>query len=37
MRLAQQSTSGSHRTVAVALEEYQKVAAAHRATGWSPW
>jgi F-type H+-transporting ATPase subunit delta len=30
MRLAQQSTSGSHRTVAVAVEEYQKVAAAHR-------
>jgi F-type H+-transporting ATPase subunit delta len=30
MRLAQQSTSGSHRTVTVALEEYQKLAAAHR-------
>jgi F-type H+-transporting ATPase subunit delta len=30
MRLAQQSTSGSHRTVAVAVEEYQKVAAAQR-------
>ena len=30
MRLAHQSTSGSHRTVTVALEEYQKVAAAHR-------
>ncbi len=30
MRLAQQATSGSHRTVAVAVEEYQKVAAAQR-------
>lgn len=30
MRLAQQATSGSHRTVAVAIEEYQKVAAAQR-------
>jgi F-type H+-transporting ATPase subunit delta len=30
LRLAQQSSSGRHRTVTVALEEYQKVAAAHR-------
>jgi F-type H+-transporting ATPase subunit delta len=30
MRLAHQSTSGSHRTVTVALDEYQKLAAAHR-------
>ncbi|HET6561261.1 MAG TPA: F0F1 ATP synthase subunit delta [Marmoricola sp.] len=30
MRLAQQATSGSHRTVAVAIEEYEKVAAAQR-------
>jgi F-type H+-transporting ATPase subunit delta len=30
MRLAEQATSGSHRTVAVAIEEYQKVAAAQR-------
>jgi F-type H+-transporting ATPase subunit delta len=30
MRLAHQSTSGSHRTVTVALDVYQKVAAAHR-------
>ncbi len=30
MRLAQQSTAGSHRTVTVALDEYQKIAAAHR-------
>ena len=30
MRLARQSTSGSHRTVTVALEQYQKLAAAHR-------
>lgn len=30
MRLAQQSTSGSHRTVTVALDAYQKLAAAHR-------
>ncbi len=30
MRLALQSTSGSHRTVTVALDEYQKLAAAHR-------
>jgi F-type H+-transporting ATPase subunit delta len=28
--LAEQAVAGSHRTVAVALEEYQKVAAAHR-------
>jgi F-type H+-transporting ATPase subunit delta len=30
IRLAEQSVAGSHRTVAVALEEYQKIAAAHR-------
>jgi F-type H+-transporting ATPase subunit delta len=30
LRLAQQSTSGSHRTVTVAVDEYQKVAARHR-------
>ncbi|QNN51964.1 F0F1 ATP synthase subunit delta [Nocardioides mesophilus] len=30
MRLAEQSVAGFHRTVAVALEEYQKVAAQHR-------
>ena len=30
MRLAQHSTSGSHRTVSVALDVYQKLAAAHR-------
>ena len=30
MRLAQQSIRGSHRTVTVALDEYQKLAAAHR-------
>lgn len=30
VRLAEQSVVGSHRTVAVAMEEYQKVAAAHR-------
>ena len=30
MRLARQSTSGSHRTVTVALDVYQKVAASHR-------
>jgi F-type H+-transporting ATPase subunit delta len=30
MRLAHQSTSGSHRTVTVALDVYQKLAAAHR-------
>lgn len=30
IRLAEQSVAGSHRTVAVAVEEYQKVAAAHR-------
>jgi len=30
LRLAQQSVAGTHRTVVVALEEYQKVAAAHR-------
>jgi F-type H+-transporting ATPase subunit delta len=30
LRLAKQATSGSHRTVAVAVEDYQKVAAAHR-------
>ena len=30
VRLAEQAVAGSHRTVAVALEEYQKVAAAHR-------
>jgi F-type H+-transporting ATPase subunit delta len=30
LRLAEQAVTGSHRTVAVALEEYQKVAAAHR-------
>lgn len=30
MRLAAQSTSGSHRTVSVALDVYQKVAAKHR-------
>jgi F-type H+-transporting ATPase subunit delta len=29
-RLAAQAVSGSHRTVAVAVEEYQKIAAAHR-------
>ena len=30
LRLAEQSVSGSHRTVAVAIDEYQKVAAQHR-------
>ena len=30
MRLARRSTSGSHRTVSVALDAYQKLAAAHR-------
>jgi F-type H+-transporting ATPase subunit delta len=30
VRLAEQSVAGTHRTVAVAMEEYQKVAAAHR-------
>ena len=30
IRLAEQSVDGSHRTVSVAIEEYQKVAAAHR-------
>ena len=30
VRLAEQSVAGSFRTVAVAMEEYQKVAAAHR-------
>jgi F-type H+-transporting ATPase subunit delta len=30
LRLANQSTSGSHRTVTVALDVYQKLAAAHR-------
>jgi F-type H+-transporting ATPase subunit delta len=30
VRLAEQSVSGSHRTVVVALEQYQKIAAAHR-------
>jgi F-type H+-transporting ATPase subunit delta len=30
VRLAEQSVAGSHRTVAVAMAEYQKVAAAHR-------
>ncbi len=30
IRLAEQSLAGTHRTVSVALEEYQKVAAAHR-------
>lgn len=30
MRLVRQSTSGFHRTVSIALEEYQKLAAAHR-------
>ncbi len=30
IRLAEQSVAGTHRTVAVALEEYQKVAARHR-------
>jgi F-type H+-transporting ATPase subunit delta len=30
LRLAQQSTRGSHRTVTVAIDEYQKVAARHR-------
>lgn len=30
VRLAEQSVAGTHRTVAVAIEEYQKVAAAHR-------
>jgi F-type H+-transporting ATPase subunit delta len=30
LRLAEQSVAGSHRTVGVAVEEYQKVAAAHR-------
>jgi F-type H+-transporting ATPase subunit delta len=30
IRLAEQSVSGSHRTVAVALDEFQKVAAQHR-------
>jgi F-type H+-transporting ATPase subunit delta len=30
LKLAEQSVTGTHRTVAVALEEYQRVAAAHR-------
>lgn len=30
IRLAEQSVAGTHRTVAVAIEEYQKVAANHR-------
>lgn len=30
IRLAEQSVAGTHRTVSVAIEEYQKVAAAHR-------
>jgi len=30
IRLAEQSVVGTHRTVSVAIEEYQKVAAAHR-------
>jgi len=30
LRLAQQSTSGTHRTVTVAVDEYQKVASRHR-------
>ena len=30
VRLAEESVAGTHRTVAVAIEEYQKVAAAHR-------
>ena len=30
IRLAEQSVVGSHRTVSVAIEEYQKIAAAHR-------
>ena len=30
LRLAEQSTSGSHRTVAVAVDEYQKIAAKQR-------
>lgn len=30
MRLAQQSTSGSHRTVTVAVEQYQRIAATER-------
>ena len=30
MRLAKQSTTGSHRTVTVAVDEYQKLAARHR-------
>jgi F-type H+-transporting ATPase subunit delta len=30
LRLAELATGGSHRTVSVALDEYQKVAAAHR-------
>ncbi len=30
LRLAEQSVSGTHRTVAVALEEYKSVAASHR-------
>ena len=30
IRLAEQALAGTHRTVAVALEEYQKIAAAHR-------
>lgn len=30
VRLAEQAVSGSHRTVELALEEYQKIAAAHR-------
>ena len=30
VRLAEQSVAGTHRTVQVAVEEYQKVAAAHR-------
>ena len=30
VRLAEQSVAGTHRTVQVAIEEYQKVAAAHR-------
>jgi F-type H+-transporting ATPase subunit delta len=29
-RLAEQTVAGTHRTVAVAVEEYQKIAAAHR-------
>jgi F-type H+-transporting ATPase subunit delta len=30
IRLAEQSVAGTHRTVSLAIEEYQKVAAAHR-------